>query len=511
MPGSLWLCLCALPLFPGSVAGNSLTQIPASLPATEGQRVEIRCQYITSYTSYALDWYQELPGNQPLFLLGRYSSGSERKSSVHSQIQLVESGGGVKTTGDSISIFCKVSGFTFGNYWMHWYRQAPGKAPEWISYINTDSTKADYAHSVKGRFTISRDNPNNLLYLQMTGLRPEDAAVYHLLNLLFHNEGPMKGALSDIPAANVGRTLIGGHQREPVLPSSEVFFIYVLTLAGNGLMIVIVRADQHLQILRYFFLSNLSFLEIWYTTTIIPKMLETFLVARTTICVYCCLVQSFFHFFSGVTEFLILSAMSFDHYIAICKPLHYSIIMSKKVCFLLALGAWALGFLIIFSQAALLLQLLFCTDNIINHFYCDIGPLLKLACADTSVIEFLGYLGSVNIIPISLLCRVVSYTYIITTILYIHSTSAHQKAFSTCTSHLTVVSILYRAVVLMYLKPMAHSSLSPNKVLSVLNTVLTSLLNAFIYPIRNKEVKTALRKAMSKRKTWSECLWFLRG
>ncbi|XP_065270238.1 olfactory receptor 6X1-like [Emys orbicularis] len=205
------------------------------------------------------------------------------------------------------------------------------------------------------------------------------------------------------------------------------------------------------------------------------------------------------------------SHVSFDHYIAICKPLHYRTIMTKKVCFLLALRPWALGFLIIFSQAALLLQLLFCTDNIINHFYCDIGPLLKLACADTSVTEFLGYLGSVNITPISLLCRVVSYTYIITTILHFHSTSAHQKAFSTCTSHLTVVSILYRAVVSMYLKPTAHSSLSPNKVVSVLNTVLTSLLNTFIFPIRNKEVKTALRKAMSKRKTQSECLWFLRG
>ncbi|XP_015266111.1 PREDICTED: olfactory receptor 6X1-like [Gekko japonicus] len=277
-----------------------------------------------------------------------------------------------------------------------------------------------------------------------------------------------------------------------------ILIIYILTVAGNSLIIVIVRISQQLHTPMYFFLSNLSFLEIWYTTTIIPKMLETFLTARTTICLHCCFVQSFFHFFLGITEFLILTAMSFDRYIAICKPLHYATIMSRQLCSLLALGAWSLGFVVIFTQAVLLLKLPFCASNIIDHYYCDIGPILKLACADTSLVEFLGLLGTVTIIPSSFLFTVVSYIYIISTILRIPSSKGRQKAFSTCASHLTVVTILYGAVLFMYSKPTAHSSFSFNKVVSVLNTVLTPLLNPFIYTIRNKEVKAALRKAIAK-------------
>ncbi|XP_054850425.1 olfactory receptor 6X1-like [Eublepharis macularius] len=277
-----------------------------------------------------------------------------------------------------------------------------------------------------------------------------------------------------------------------------ILIIYVLTVAGNTLIIVIVSISQQLQTPMYFFLSNLSFLEIWYTTAVIPKMLETFLRTRTTICLHCCLVQSFFHFFLGITEFLILTAMSFDRYIAICKPLHYTTIMTRKLCSLLASGSWSLGFVVIFTQAVLLLKLPFCAANIIDHYYCDIGPILKLACADTSLVELLGLLGTVTIIPSCFLFTVVSYVFIISTILRIPSSKGRQKAFSTCASHLTVVTILYGAVLFMYLKPTAHSSFSFNKVVSVLNTVLTPLLNPFIYTIRNKEVKAAMKKAIAK-------------
>ncbi|VTJ58850.1 Hypothetical predicted protein [Marmota monax] len=280
-----------------------------------------------------------------------------------------------------------------------------------------------------------------------------------------------------------------------------ILLIYILTLAGNGLIIVIVWVEPKLQIPMYFFLCNLAFLEIWYTTTIIPKLLETFVVAKTVICISCCLMQAFFHFFLGTTEFLILAVMSFDRYLAICKPLHSPSIMTSNLCLQLALSSCVVGFTIVFCQTMLLLQLPFCGNNIINHFYCDVGPILKAACADTSILELLGILATIFVIPGSLLFTIISYIYILSTILQIPSAAGRQKAFSTCASHLTVVSLLYGAVLFMYLRPTAHSSFKINKVVSVLNTILTPLLNPFIYTIRNKEVKGALKKAMTCPKT----------
>lgn len=280
-----------------------------------------------------------------------------------------------------------------------------------------------------------------------------------------------------------------------------IFLIYILTLTGNGLIIAIVWAVPRLQIPMYFFLCNLSFLEIWYTTTVIPKLLETFVVARTVICISCCLLQAFFHFFLGTTEFSILTIMSFDRYLAICKPLRYPTIMTSKLCLQLALSSWVVGFTTVFCQMMLLIQLPFCGNNVINHFYGDVGPILKATCIDTSILELLGVLATVLVIPGSLLFNMISYIYILFTILRIPSATGRQKAFSTCASHLTVVSLLYGAVLFMYLRPTAHSSFKINKVVSVLNTILTPLLTPFIYTIRNKEVKGALRKAMTCPKT----------
>lgn len=288
-----------------------------------------------------------------------------------------------------------------------------------------------------------------------------------------------------------------GIQGLQALLFTVIFLIYILTLSGNGLIIFIVWVEPRLQTPMYFFLCNLAFLEIWYTTAVILKLLETFVVPKTVICTTCCLLQAFFHFFLGTTEFLILGTMSFDRYLAICKPLRYPTIMTSNLCMQLALSSWLAGFTIVFCQTMLLVQLPFCGNNVINHFYCDVGPILKAACADTSILELLGLLATILVIPGSLLFTVISYVYILSTILRIPSDSGRQKAFSTCASHLTVVSLLYGAVLFMYLRPTAHSSFKINKVVSVLNTILTPLLNPFIYTIRNKEVKGALAKAMT--------------
>ncbi|XP_006039203.1 olfactory receptor 6X1-like [Alligator sinensis] len=297
--------------------------------------------------------------------------------------------------------------------------------------------------------------------------------------------------------------ILRGFPGSPVLQTSlftVVFFMYVLTITGNILIIVIILRDGRLHTPMYFFLGNLSFLEIWYITTLAPKMLANFLVQKRSICLRCCLTQAFFHFFLGATEFFLLAAMSFDRYLAICDPLHYTAIMSSGLCCRLALGSWLGGFLTVFVQTILVCQLPFCGPNLINHFYCDVGPLLTLACADTRLIERIVFVVATLVLLSSFTFTLISYVFIISTILRIPSTQGRQRAFSTCTSHLTVVSILYGTVIFMYVRPKVNSSLELNKVVSVLNTVITPLLNPFIYTLRNKDVKQALKKELCAKK-----------
>lgn len=279
-----------------------------------------------------------------------------------------------------------------------------------------------------------------------------------------------------------------------------VLVFYMLTITGNSLIIGIVRTDRKLQRPMYFFLSNLSCLGMGHTTTIIPKMLVQLLSEKSTICFYCCLVQMFCFFYFGVTEFFILTAISFDRYLAICQPLRYTTIMTSRLCIQFAVASWGLGFFCIIVQMVMMTKLPFCNVGIINHFYCDTGPLLKIAGGETQVIEVLNFLVAVSVVLASLLLTVVSYIFIISTILRIPSTSGQKKAFSTCTSHLTVVTLYYGAVLFIYLRPsLTKASFSLNKAISLLNTVVIPMLNPFIYTIRNMEVKEALRKALRRK------------
>ncbi|XP_029441654.1 olfactory receptor 5A2-like [Rhinatrema bivittatum] len=272
--------------------------------------------------------------------------------------------------------------------------------------------------------------------------------------------------------------------------------IYLFTILGNSLLITTISIDFHLHTPMYFFLSNLSFLDICYTSVTVPKMLETFLFDKTTIFFSSCVTQMFCYVALAATECLLLAVMAYDRYVAICYPLRYQLIMSQKVCILLAVGSWVNGFLNSALHTTLTFQLPFCGSLKIDHYFCDIPPLLKLACVDTSANQIAVMMAGGAISLGSFLLTLISYTFIMSTIVRIRSTEGKLKAFSTCASHLFAVTLFFGTIFFMYLRPSGSYTMETDRVVSVFYTIIIPMLNPVIYSFRNKDVKGAMRKVL---------------
>ncbi|XP_057579223.1 olfactory receptor 13C2 [Hippopotamus amphibius kiboko] len=298
---------------------------------------------------------------------------------------------------------------------------------------------------------------------------------------------------------------LSGYPRLELLFFVLILIMYVVILLGNGTLILISILDSHLHTPMYFFLGNLSFLDICYTTTSIPSTLVTFLSERKTISFSGCAAQMFLGLAMGTTECVLLGMMAFDRYVAICSPLRYSVIMSKDSYVPMAAASWIIGVVNSAVQTALVIQLPFCRNNVINHFSCEILAVMKLACADISGNEFIMLVATSLFILTPLLLIIISYTLIIVSILKIRSSEGRSKAFSTCSARLTVVIIFYGTILFMYMKPKSKQTLNSDdldavdKLMSMFYGVVTPMMNPLIYSLRNKDVKEAVIHLFNRR------------
>ncbi|XP_030417670.1 olfactory receptor 1019-like isoform X1 [Gopherus evgoodei] len=275
--------------------------------------------------------------------------------------------------------------------------------------------------------------------------------------------------------------------------------IYVTTLVGNIGIIMLIHINSCLHTPMYFFLSNLAFLDLSYSSAIAPKMLVNFLAQSKTISFTCCAMQMYLFAAFADAECLILAAMAYDRYVAVCNPLLYMPIMSRRVCVSLIAGAYISGSVSSLIHTSSTFSLSFCGSNVINHFFCDIPPLLALSCSDTHINELLLFSLCGFIQTSTFLVILISYAYVLAAILRIHSTEGRHKAFNTCTSHLIAVALFYGTLLFMYLRPSSSYSLDADKVVSVFYTVVFPMLNPLIYSLRNKEVKEALIRIVEKK------------
>ncbi|XP_055972120.1 olfactory receptor 491-like [Sorex fumeus] len=296
---------------------------------------------------------------------------------------------------------------------------------------------------------------------------------------------------------SVSKLIILGLTKDPTL--CIIFFviflgIYAITLTGNTSIIILIRSCSQLQTPMYFFLSHLAFVDIGFSTSITPIMVVGFLTHGIALPVAGCEAQLCFGVLFATTECFLLAAMAYDRYVAICSPLLYSTHMSPGVCMVLLGVSYLGGVVNSWSFASCLLSLSFCGPNEIDHFFCDLSPLLKLSCSDISTVERIPSISSGLVIVVTVFVISLSYIYILITVLKMRSTEGRHKAFSTCTSHLTAVTLYYGTIFFIYVLPKSSYSTEQNRVISLFYTVVIPMLNPLIYSLRNRDVKEALRK-----------------
>ncbi|XP_076999711.1 olfactory receptor 2B8 [Tamandua tetradactyla] len=277
-----------------------------------------------------------------------------------------------------------------------------------------------------------------------------------------------------------------------------LFIFYIFTLLGNTTIIVLSQLDPHLHTPMYFFLSNLSFLDLCYTTSIVPQLLVNLSGTDKSISYAGCVVQLYMALGLGGTECILLGVMAFDRYAAVCRPLHYTVIMYPRFCALMASASWLAGFVNSLLQTVLIFLLPLCGRNKLDHFFCEVPPLLKLACVDTTVNESELFFVSVIILLVPVALILVSYGRIVRAVLRIKSAAGQRKAFGTCGSHLIVVSLFYGTAIYAYLQPSNNYSQDQGKFIALFYTIITPMINPLIYTLRNKNVKGAVKKVLWK-------------
>ncbi|KAE8587908.1 hypothetical protein XENTR_v10022178 [Xenopus tropicalis] len=296
--------------------------------------------------------------------------------------------------------------------------------------------------------------------------------------------------------------LLEGISEDPDLqiPLFLVFCLtYLLTLAGNIIIVTLICQTPALHKPMYFFLCNLSFIDMSYPTVIQPKLLSMLLTGDRSIAFSACMFQMYFFIILTCAEIIVLTVMAYDRYVAICRPLTYPLLMNKKTCNFMAAATWALSSLDPVPHTVSISRLTFCPPLLINHFYCDPFFVLSSSCTDTFLIDIFTYVFGTTVTCCAFICITISYSFIISTIVKIKSVGGRQKGFSTCGSHLTAVILFYGTILIMYTRPSSKYSSSNGKPFSVIYTVLIPMANPFIYTLRNKEVKTAFWKVIKNK------------